>query len=526
MDKNAKVYLVGGGIAALSAAVYLIKDGGFRGENISLFDESKKMGGSLDAQDLSSSEGYVMRGIRMFEEETFTCTFDLMSRIDSLVAPKKTLREEFVDFNKKNKSYSKSRLLKRGEAIDSRPLRLNFRDRMHLISLLFHSEASLENMEIQGYFTASFFTSNFWYEFCTVFAFQQWHSLIEFRRYFIRFIQSFPSIDTLETIEISPHNQYEFLILPIVAWLKTQGVTFVTDTKITNLDFILTQDQKMVSRLYYTRAGELGEIAVGEQDYAFVTLGSIVANSALGSMTSAPILDLADKSAAWTLWENIAKEWPEFGRPAVFNTHIDKSSWTSFTITFRDGTFFNLIEKFVHRKVTAYGGVNLIESNWLMSIVLSYKPYFLNQPKHVNLCWGFGLFSDKEGNFVKKKMSACTGEEILTELVYHLGFEKHLEAILKSAVCIPCATPYITSLFLPRATSDRPPVVPAGATNFAFLGQYCEMPKDVVFTVEYSIRSAQTAVYTLLGLNKKVIPIYQGTHHLKVLYNALKTIIR
>ncbi len=525
-DKTSKAYLVGGGIASLSAAVYLINDGKFKGENITIFDELKRVGGSLYSQDLSSSDGYVMRGIRMFEEETFTCTFDLMSQIPSLSVPGKTIREEFLDFNKKNKSCSKSRLIKDGKAIDSKPLKLNIKDRFSLISLLLQKELSLENTKIEEYFTPSFFKSNFWYEFCTVFAFQPWHSLIEFRRYFGRFIQSFPTIDTLENIEIAPYNQYEFLVLPVVDWLKKQGVKFETNTKITNLGFKSRENKKAVSSIYYDKNGDQGEILVDKNDYVFVTLGSIVANSSLGSMTEVPILNRKNKSSAWTLWENISKDNPEFGKPSVFNSHIDKSKWTSFTITFRDPTFFNLIEKYIHKKVTTYGGLNLIDSNWFMSIVISYNPYFINQSKDITLCWGYGLFSDKKGNFIKKKMSECTGEEILTELIYHLGFEKDMEIILKNSVCIPSMTPYVMSVFLPRKIDDRPPVIPKNTSNLAFLGQYCEIPKDVVFTVEYSVRSAQIAVFSLLKLDEKASPIYNGTHNIKVLYNALKTIFR
>lgn len=525
-DKKSKAYLIGGGIASLAAAVYLIKDGHMKGENISIFDESKRIGGSLDAQELSPSEGYIMRGIRMFEEKTFTCTFDLMSHVPSLNAHGKTIREEFVDFNKKNKSYAKARLLKDGEAIDSRPLKLNLKDRLSLFTLLLRQESSLEDREIKEYFTPSFFTSNFWYEFCTVFAFEPWHSLMEFKRYFMRYIQSFPTIDTLEDIEISPYNQYEFLVLPITDWLKKKGVTFVTDTKVTDLEFGPDQKNRTVIGIAFERAGTEGMINVDESDYVLATLGSIVANSSIGSMTKVPAQRFEEKSASWLLWENIAKDRPEFGVPSVFNTHIDKSRWTSFTVTFKDPTFFDLLGKFIDKKVTAYGGVNLIESNWLMSIVLSYRPYFLDQPNTVDLCWGYGLRSEAEGNFIKKKMSECTGEEILTELVHHLGFEDHLAEILKSATCIPCMTPYITSHFLPRKLTDRPAVVPKGTKNLAFLGQYCEIPDDVVFTIEYSVRSAQIAVYSLLKIDKQPSPIYKGTHHLGVLYNALKTIVR
>ena len=206
----------------------------------------------------------------------------------------------------------------------------------------------------------------------------------------------------------------------------------MTSTKITNLKFEKSRKKKkFVSRIYFQRSGKNSGIAVSKEDRVFVTLGSLVANSSIGSMTKAPAFCQKKKDVAWTLWENIVKENPEFGTPWTFNTHTDKSKWISFTLTFRDKTFFNLMDKFIHKKVTAFGGVNLVDSNWLTSIVLTYKPYFLNQPKDVDLCWGFSLRSDEKGNFVDKKMSQCSGEEILTELVCHLGFKKQLKKILK-----------------------------------------------------------------------------------------------
>ena len=80
--------------------------------------------------------------------------------------------------------------------------------------------------------------------------------------------------------------------------------------------------------------------------------------------------------------------------------------------------------------------------------------------------------------------------------------------------------PFITSQFLPRSKGDRPQVIPEGSKNLAFVGQYCELPDDVVFTVEYSVRSAQTAVYSLLGLEKEPPPVYKGQYDPRVLLKA------
>ena len=169
----------------------------------------------------------------------------------------------------------------------------------------------------------------------------------------------------------------------------------------------------------------------------------------------------------------------------------------SFTTTLRDSTFFRLVRDRTGNVPGEGGLITFPESRWLASIVLPHQPHFIGQPQDVQVFWGYGLSVDVEGNFVKKPMAECTGREIMTEIMGHLGVEDHAKKILNSSICIPCMMPYITSQFLCRSKGDRPEVVPPGSMNLAFIGQFCELPEDVVFTVEYSIRSAQTAVYSL-----------------------------
>ena len=84
--------------------------------------------------------------------------------------------------------------------------------------------------------------------------------------------------------------------------------------------------------------------------------------------------------------------------------------------------------------------------------------------------------------------------------------------------------PFITSQFLPRDFGDRPEILPDRWVNLAFVGQYCELPDDVVFTVEYSIRSAQTAVYAILGLDREPPAMYKGAHDPRLLFRAFETL--
>jgi oleate hydratase len=117
-------------------------------------------------------------------------------------------------------------------------------------------------------------------------------------------------------------------------------------------------------------------------------------------------------------------------------------------------------------------------------------------------------------------MAACNGAEILRELCGHLRFD--LETV-SSANCIPCRMPYITSMFMPRVHADRPLPVPRGTKNLAFISQFVEIADDVVFTVEYSVRAAQIAVYELLEIDRAIPPV---TPHAKSLHAEFDAVIK
>jgi oleate hydratase len=529
-QKMTKAYFVGGGIASLAGAVFLIRDGNVPGKNIYILEESNPeanpVGGSCDGQG-EADKGYVIRGGRMLNDETYECMWELLKSIPSLKDPNKSVREEIAEFNAKIKPHSQARLVnKDGEIVDVTSPGFSERDRLNLIKMMAQTEKSLGTRRIEECFAPCFFETNFWYMWCTTFAFQPWHSAVEFKRYLHRFIHEFSRINTLEGVRRTPYNQYDSLILPIMEWLKSQEVNFELKREVTDLGFTQAQKKTTVERIFYRKDGQVSEIVLNDGDLVFVTNGSMTAGSSLGSMTSAPVLNTKEVGGSWKLWEKLAKENPEFGHPAQFDNHVDESKWESFTVTLKDPTFFKLMENFSGNKPGTGGLVTLKDSNWLMSIVLAYQPHFLNQPENVQVFWGYGLFPDKKGNYVQKKMSECTGEEILIELCSHLRFNADLQKILQTSNCIPCMMPFITSQFMPRKGTDRPKVVPKGSTNLAFLGQYCEIPDDVVFTVEYSVRSAQIAVYTLLGIDKQIPAIYKGQHDIKVVFNSFITMHR
>ena len=261
---------------------------------------------------------------------------------------------------------------------------------------------------------------------------------------------------------------------------------FELRTRVTDLCFVERSGKKAVERILYESGRGAGVIVVNSDDIVIVTLGSMTEASCLGSMDKAPVLAGPEEGGAWALWKKIAAGRPEFGHPSVFSDHIAESKWISFTTTLHEPTFFSSIRDLTGNVPGEGGLITFPDSNWLLSIVLPHQPHFVGQEERATVFWGYGLFIDKPGNFIKKPMSDCTGREIMTEVLAHLKIEADAKRIIQASVCLPCMMPFITSQFLRRQKGDRPDVIPEGSVNLAFIGQFCELPDDVVFTVEYS----------------------------------------
>ncbi len=520
-----KAYMVGGGIASLSAAVFLIEDARMPGENIYIIEKTGMVGGSLDGAG-DPERGYITRGGRMFEP-MYEATWDLFARIPSLDNPEITLLDEVVAFNREYVGSSKCRLVGTpGKKLDFSRYGLNFRHINQMTELMLTPEEDLSYITIQQWFDPSFFKTNFWYFWATMFAFQPWHSVAEMRRYMIRFIHHVPGLKRIEGILRTPYNQYDSVILPIRRWLEARGVNFVMGTKVLDVEIEQAEDgRKYVSALVVQRGAEVERIPVTRKDLVFITNGSMVENSAYGDLDSpAPLI--RTEGDVWRLWRNLVKKDPAFGNPDVFASDIDKTKWESFTVTFRGRKFIDMLEKFTGNRTGTGGLVTFRDSSWLMSIVAFRQPHFRNQPEDVTVIWGYGLFVDKEGDYVKKPMAEATGREMLLEVLYHLGWLDYKDEIMGEVVnVIPAMMPYITSQFMPRAIGDRPPIVPEGYDNLAFLGQFAELENECVFTVEYSVKSAMVAVYSLLPLGKVPPETYKGQYDIRVLMRAAQSLL-
>ncbi len=514
LDRDRKAFFVGGGVGSLAGAVFLIRDGKMAGENITIYESLPDVGGSMDAGG-NAEDGYKMRGARMFTLNIYECTWELLKYIPTISDPNKSVFDESVEFNKKIKSNAKARLIDKNRAIvDASHLGFSMENRLELLRMSEASEEELGNSTISDWLSPSFFETNFWFMWRTTFAFSPWHSAVEFKRYLHRFMQEFPEVETMKGVKRTVYQQYDAMIRPLEAWLQTQGVVFKRNCTVTDLKTSLENDKVVVTDIVYAQDGKEETVIVEDNDLVFWQNGSMTDAYSFGSMTSAPPKLTKKDSHGWELWEKLADKYPNFGNPKPFNSSIAESSWESFTVTLKDTAFFDKMEAFSGNKAGTGSQVTLKDSNWFISFALNHQPHYLDQPSDVQVFWAYGLHPDRIGNFVGKPMTECSGEEILQELCGHLKFD--YDEVFANAICIPCRLPYITSMFMPRSEGDRPLPIPKNSKNLAMISQFVEIPDDVVFTVEYSIRVAQMAVYEFLGIDRKIPPISDYDKSLKV----------
>jgi oleate hydratase len=524
-NEERKVHLVGAGIANMAVAFYLIKDGGFSGANIKMYEQDYVPGGCLDARG-DAEKGYNMQGERMFEEH-YVCFYDMMSYIPSLEDPNKSVKEDTLAYWRTFPWNNKCRLVEKGKKIDADHYGLTPQHTMEMMALNTKPEKAFNDKRISDVFSESFFDTNFWHMWKTLFAFEPWHSAIELRRYFLRFMHLMPDQRVMSMIHRTRYNNYDSVVRPTMKWLTDRGVSVAFKTVVTDLDIGGPADKDITVRsITMVQDGKEKKVEIRPQDIVIATLGSMVSNSVLGNNDSpAPPPNVTKLSGSWALWQTLSKKRKDvFCDPSTFTDHVDESTFISYTVTQNDPLFFKLMEELSEQVPGRNGITTLPHSPWCLTFILNTQPYYAEQAKDTLVWYGISLYPEKTGEFVKKPMTECSGREILEEMIGHLAFDVHKKQILDSSIVIPNRMPFITSQFLVRNTESRPPVIPEGSTNLGLIGQYVEIPDDCVFTVEYSVRGAQTAAFKLGNINKEPTPFQHVSRDLGVVFAAAKAL--
>lgn len=525
---NKSAYIVGSGLAALAAAVFLIRDGHMKGDKIRILEELALPGGSMDAIYNVADQAYVMRGGREMEPH-FETLWDLFRSIPSLDYPDQSVLDEFYRENRKDPCYSKTRVIEnRGQELPTDgDLLLSPKAVKEILNLVMTPEKDLQDKKINEVFDDEFFKSNFWLYWQTMFAFMPWASAMEMRRYLMRFVQHVATLKNLSSLRFTKYNQYEDLIMPLISYLKKHGVKFRYDTIVDNIIVNRTEDEKVATEIKMTEKGEQKVIKLTPNDLVFVTNGSITESTTYGDNTH-PAEQKHELGPSWQLWKNLAAQDEDFGHPEKFCENIPDANWViSATVTFTNDDIVPYIEK-VNKKdphsgsIVTSGPTTIKDSNWLLGYSISRQPQFHKQKPNELIVWLYGLYSNTKGNYVKKTMPECDGIELCEEWLYHMGVpESEIKKMAIDATTIRNPMPYITSYFMPRALGDRPKVVPKNSKNLAFIGNFAETERDTVFTTEYSVRTAMEAVYTLPNVDRGVPEVFASAFDVRMLMNAM-----
>ncbi|AHA04757.1 oleate hydratase [Pediococcus pentosaceus] len=555
-----KAYMIGTGIANLAAGIYLIRDGGWSGNQITMFGLEKH--GANDGaavadyeqeygnQSLSNNRGYLAKGGRMLNEETYENLWDILRSVPSLDNPGQSVTDDILNFDHAHPTHDVARLMDKkngirnnGGADDYNRMQFNNKDRYLLSKLMMMPESKedkLNDISIAEWFAESphIFSTNFWYMWETTFAFKKESSAMELRRYMNRMILEFSRINTLEGVTRTPYNQFESIILPMRKYLADQGVEFINNRKITAFNFKDTplRDDIIVTGLEYedVESGETGKIEVDENDLVFDINGAITDSSSMGDFNT-PIKENMEYAPSAALWKQATEHFYNLGNPDKFFNDRAQSEWMSFTVTTNNHYLVNEISRITQQEPG--NALNTwVDSNNLLSIVVHHQPHFHAQKENETVFWGYFMFPRKNGDYVDKPVIEMTGKEMLQELLGHLSevdraadnIINHEEEIMDSIVnVIPVYMPYASALFNQRAVGDRPDVVPKNSKNLAFVSQFAEMPFDMVFTEQYSIRAAQKAVYHFMGIpESQMTPVHHYEKDPKVLLKATKTMFR
>ena len=499
-----------------------------KGERIHIFEKDPIPGGACDGFEYPGV-GYVMRGGREMDNH-FEVMWDLFHSIPSIETEGVSVLDEYYWLNKEDPNYSLCRAtVNRGQdAHTDKKFAVSDKAQMEIMRLFFTPDEELYDKRIDEYFDDEVFDSNFWLYWRTMFAFENWHSALEMKRYIKRYIHHIGGLPDFTALRFTKYNQYESMILPMVKYLENAGVVFHYNTKVVNVEFDVTSNRKQATRIEIEAEGETRFVDLTEDDLVFITNGGCVENSAMGSQnTPAPYNPEIKPGGGWDMWRRIAAQSPDFGNPDKFCYNSELCNWMSATVETLDQRIIPYITNICKRdpftgKVVTGGIVSVKDSSWLLSWTINRQPQFRSQPKDHCLVWVYALFNDRPGDYVKKPMRDCTGKEICMEWLYHIGVpENEIEELAEnSANTVPVMMPYIDAFFMPRNDTDRPKVVPDGAVNFAFIGQFAETARDTIFTTEYSIRTGMEAVYTLLNVDRGVPEVWGSTYDVRDLLNA------
>lgn len=513
-----RAYLVGGGIASLSCAAYLIRDCGFPGENITVIDGEKEIKASK-----SDTAGFARAYLQKGNSENLR---DLMDSILPLSPHESGVTEETTGIAESDRGAFGARIIDRdGNIVSTARTGLDSCDRIKLLRLFLSKESRLSDMTVEDYFgkEGHFFKTPFWILLSATYAIKENSSLTEFSRFIRRMIRELSDIDNPGDRAGRSLNRYDDIINPLKKYLTDNGVSLKTECEVTDILFADGGAIKATALEIRTQEGD-SRIDLKDGDLCIVTIGCGT-DSAVTGDTDTPAGQDTGPSMSFELWKRIADKKPgRLGNPEPFFERIPESSAESFSVRLKNKTLLNELEK-----AGGKAGLTVLkDSPWKLSSFVKEKSYLEDENTDGAVIFGLGLCPERIGDYVKKPMKECTGREILCEYLHQLKFSNELTDELMDTVeeAVPCYMPYMAAAREPRKPDDRPLIIPSGSEDFALIGQFAEQPDDITAFDEYSVRSARTAAYRLMNIQRPIAPVTKHYRNAVTLLRAIVKMIR
>ena len=431
-------YIVGTGLAALTAACYLVRDGQMKGAHIHIFEKDPIPGGACDGYEYPGV-GYVMRGGREMDNH-FEVMWDLFRSIPSIETEGVSVLDEYYWLNKADPNYSLCRATQnRGEdAHTDGKFAISDKGALEIMRLFFTPDEQLYNKKITDFFDDEVLSSNFWLYWRTMFAFENWHSALEMKLYIKRFIHHIGGLPDFKALRFTKFNQYDSMILPMVKYLEGFGVQFHYNTKVVNVQFDCTPEKKVAKTIELLVDGKTDFIDLTEDDLVFITNGGCVENATVGAQNRpADFRTEIREGGGWDMWRKIAAQDPAFGHPDKFCFDPEQTNWMSATVTTLDQRVVPYIRDICKRdpfsgKVVTGGIVTVKDSGWLMSWTINRQPQFKNQPKDQLVhrqgdLRGVAVPPGRAGaghsGYCRDWLQHCAGDDALHYCVFHAARE-------------------------------------------------------------------------------------------------------
>lgn len=285
-------------------------------------------------------------------------------------------------------------------------------------------------------------------------------------------------------------------------FLKAQGVCFPAGISLLDINFLPDTEPRTVCGIQVLDNGRPLVLPITEDDVVIIKLGSPISGSMSGgggnSPSSIPVEAEKILNCDWSLWFRLAKASSKFGNPSAFCTHISESLLETFTALMPLTDYKRIYAHMTHTQVQDGHLISIARSNWSLKIILPLSQIVEKHQKQTCILIGYALTPKELGNFVKKPMCVCSGDEIVAELLwqFNMPFDDIFERVTVDSYLLPLGL----SPLLPRGHEDRPNCIPPNTTNIGLVGQFVEIAGESTLSLEYGVRSAELAVDRLLNL--------------------------